>query len=423
MGRYGKFMCAFVGRIILRAFLLAFALGASAFADQSRAEGTLGEAVTGGHFLFDGRLRYEHVEQDNIAEAADGLTFRARFGFKTAPYKNFTILAEGDFTRVLGLDDFNSTVNGKTQFPVIADPDSTRLNRLSLAFSGLDKTTVEVGRQRIILDDARFVGNVGFRQNEQTFDALLVRTDVVKDVSLTYAYIWQVNRIFGSRSPAGETGANSHLINASYSGLPLGTVTGYAYLIGLDDLPQASSQTYGIRLAGERGLGNGVKAVYTAGFARQKGYRNNPADFTLDFAELEGGILWHGGTAKAGWQSLEGNGSQAFGTPLATLHAFQGFADQFLTTPAQGLRDFYVILGYRRENLPLVGTASIMAWYHDFSSATGGLDLGEEVDVEVRLGPFPGHRNLTLSLKIARFYGSPVSASVEKIWFAAGLAF
>jgi len=75
------------------------------------------------------------------------------------------------------------------------------LNRLQVAYSGLPDTVVTVGRQRINLDNQRFVGAVAFRQNEQTFDALRVANTSVKGLSLSYAFVNQVNRFFGNESP------------------------------------------------------------------------------------------------------------------------------------------------------------------------------------------------------------------------------
>ncbi|HXV73238.1 MAG TPA: hypothetical protein VD713_00770 [Sphingomonadales bacterium] len=402
---------------------VSFLLSLGFFPSPVRAEETLSEALRNGKLLFDGRLRYEHVEQANFAEDANALTFRARFGFETAPFKGFKILAEGDFTRALGINDYNSTVNGKTGFPVIADPASARLNRASLSYVGLDKFTVAAGRQRIILDDARFVGNVGFRQNEQTFDSVTLKTNRLKDVTLTYAFVWRVNRISGSRSPAGHANGGSHLLNVSYAGLPFGTLTAYAYLIGLDTLPASSSQTYGARLRGEQTAGAGVKILYTAGFARQTDYKLNPASYALSFIELEGGFSYKDWVAKAGLQKLSGNGAASFQTPLATLHAFQGFADQFLTTPAAGVRDVYAIAGYRRENVGTFGTVTAMVWFHDFSPVVAGPDLGEEVDFLISSAPRIAKRVYVFSVKAARFFGSPVMPNVTKLWLTAEVAF
>jgi len=402
---------------------LSLALFALLPSPPGRAEETLGEAIRSGKILFDGRLRFERVDAANFAADANALTFRARFGFETAPFKGFRVLLEGDFTRALGIDDYNSTINGKTVFPVIADPVSARLNRATLSYAGFDRVTIAAGRQRIILDDARFVGNVGFRQNEQTFDSVLFKTSRVKNLAFTYAFVWRVNRIFGSRSGAGHVNGGAHLLNIAYSGLPIGTLTAYAYLIGLDTLPLSSSQTYGVRLSGERSPGSGVKILYTAGYARQADYKSNPGDYALSFFEFEGGLAYRGASAKVGYQRLSGNGAQAFQTPLATLHAFQGFADQFLTTPASGIEDLYAIAGYKKEGVPALGVVTASVWFHDFSPQRAGLDLGEEIDFLVSAAPPIGQHRYVFSVKFARFFGSPVAPEVSKLWLTVETAF
>ena len=405
--------------VIFLGIAMALSLSVPAAADEDSLRG----AFKQGKFILDGRLRYENVKAANFLNNGEGLTFRARFGFQTAPYKGIVLLAEGDFTRDLGVNDFNSTVNGKTQFPVIADPDSARLNRLSITYSGLEKFTFAAGRQRLILDNARFVGNVGFRQNEQTFDSALFQTTIIKDVSFTYVYVWQVNRIFGSQSPVGQLDTNTHLFNVSYGGLPVGKITGYAYFMNIDGAAAASNQTFGIRLTGEQNLGSGIKAIYVAGYAHQKDYKNNPGNFSLGFLELEGGFLYKGVSAKVGFELLEGNGTQGFTTPLATGHAFQGFADQFLTTPASGIEDLYFVVGYKKEDIPTWGTVSLAVWYHDFSPDIAAADLGEEIDFRFAVSPVIKKQKVTFALLFADFSGSPVVPDVRKIWLTAEFAF
>ena len=388
-------------------------------ADEDKVE----DAFKNGKFIFNGRLRYEHVEQGNIANDGDALTFLARFGFQTAKFKGFQLLAEGDITRDIGVNNFNSTVNGKTAFPVVVDPDSLRLNRLQLAYGGLKDTTIIAGRQRIILDNARFIGNVGFRQNEQTFDSARITTKALKGVTLDYVYLWKVNRIFGSQSAVGQIKTASHLINISTTELGIGKISAYAYLINLKGLAGGSNQTYGLRLSGKQDLGDGFSVVYVAGYAHQMEYANNPGNFSLNFLELEGGITYKGASAKAGFQLLEGNGTQGFTTPLATGHAFQGFADLFLSTPASGIEDFYFILGYKSKPLSSLGVVSFNFWYHDFSPNIAGPDLGEEVDFKVAIAPVIYKQKVTFAVKFANFFGASSLPDVRKIWLTANLVF
>jgi hypothetical protein len=178
---------------------------------RDRGEGTgpaAGAATSGGPCPPD-------VAQDGFDRDAHAGTFRARFGFETGDLQGLSFLMEGDFTTALLLEDFNSTVNQKVDRPVVADPDSERLNRLALRYEAptslpfLGASQVTLGRQRIIHDNARFVGNVGFRQNEQTFDAVRALVTPVEGARVDYSYVWQVNRIFGSNSPLGRAPATT----------------------------------------------------------------------------------------------------------------------------------------------------------------------------------------------------------------------
>ena len=71
---------------------------------------------------------------------------------------------------------------------------------------------------------------------------------------------------------------------------------------------------------------------------------------------------------------LGGDGAGSFSTPLATLHKFNGWADLFLATPAAGLRDSYLQLGWATGRWRLTGV------YHRFAADQGGARFGNEAD-------------------------------------------
>ena len=240
---------------------------------------------------------------------------------------------------------------------------------------------------------------------------------------MTYAYVIQVNRIFGSKSPAGQLDTNTHLFNVAYDKLPIGTLTAFAYFINVDGAATASNQTYGLRLTGNQSLGKGFKGLYELTWAHQKNYKNSPAAFSLDYFQIAGGLSYQGATAKVGYELLEGNGSQSFRTPLATLNAFQGWADVFLATPASGIEDLYFSLGYKAAEVPFWGTVSATVIYHDFSPDIAGPDLGEEVDFKIAVTPTIHKQKVTFSIEMADFSGSPILPDVRKIWLTATLAF
>ena len=178
----------------------------AAFAQDSVV--TLNDALKASKVLANIRLRAEGASFDNGTEDAEALTYRARVGFETGAFADTKFLIEFDHVEDLA-GDFNDTLNGATDRAVIADPNVTELNRLQLTNTSLPDTKITAGRQRIILDDSRFVGNVGWRQNEQTFDAIRVTNKSIKNLTVDVSYVDQVNRIFGDEAASGRFDSDS----------------------------------------------------------------------------------------------------------------------------------------------------------------------------------------------------------------------
>ncbi|HYP80802.1 MAG TPA: hypothetical protein VEQ17_10965, partial [Steroidobacteraceae bacterium] len=176
-----------------------------------------------------------------------------------------------------------------------------------------------------------------------------------------------------------------------------------------------SSQTYGLRLQGERPLSR-VKLAYIASWATQTDYRGNPLQFSNDYylAELNGTFRQF--TLGGGYEALQGNGVKGFTTPLATLHKFQGWADKFLTTPVNGIVDLYANGGYLRKGFGPLETFSINAIWHDFESERAGIDYGQELDIQLQ-GKY--HR-FTGTLKYAAYEAAsstPLAVrDTRKLW-------
>ncbi|MGB3457421.1 MAG: hypothetical protein WBG08_00110 [Litorimonas sp.] len=330
--------------------------------------------------IIDLRLRYEVADFSNFPDKAEALTLRSRIGVQTPEFWGTRLLVEMDHVEAFE-EDYNSVTNGRTNFPVIADPEVTELNRLQLRNTSLPNTVVTLGRQRIIQDGARFVGNVGWRQDEQTYDALRVQTKPVDGLSLDVSYVDQVNRIFGDESPISKFESDSWLVHGAYDAPSTGDATarigGYAYLLDLE-ADRLSSQTYGVNAT----LGYGpVKGRVE--YAVQSDYAGNPVDYSEDYASASLTYSQSGFTAEAGIEQLGGNGAIGFSTPLATAHKFNGFADVFLNTPTDGLRDTYVKAGYKTGPMGPLPFVNAFAVYHDFDAQAGGRDYGTEVDAVV----------------------------------------
>ncbi|HEY0649346.1 hypothetical protein [Phenylobacterium sp.] len=387
--------------LLLGAALVAFSAPAAAHAAED----------IPGKLILEMRLRSETVDQDGFSKDAQALTLRTRLGYETPAWNGFKLLVEGENVTALN-GDYNSSTNGKVSYPVVSDPEDTELNRAQVSWTGANGDAV-VGRQRLILGNARFVGNVGFRQNEQTFDAVKASFRPTRDLAFTYAYIDRVHRIFGDDHPQGEWDSDSHLLQADLK-MGAGQVTGYGYLLDFETAPTQSSATWGARFAGSRPLRDGLSVTYEVEAARQTDYGAAPTAFELGYVALAAGLKGKTRWVAVGVERLDGDGRRGFGTPLATLHAFQGWADVFLNTPVGGIRDLNLRAG---ATLPLeapAGPLRVQAAAHEFSDDDGSMRYGREFDVQVAA---PLSKMVSAELKAALFDGArPAFADRTKVW-------
>lgn len=361
-------------RLVLAALLLVIAfpvLGADSLTDAFK-QGDVG---------FELRYRLETVDQDTFAKDATASTLRARLNYKTADYEGLSFLVEFDYVAEAFIDDYNAgsgNTPNRSQYPVVADPSGPDLNQVFLQYKN-NETQFRMGRQRIVLDNARFVGDVGWRQNPQTYDAFSFQSNSKAGIQLDLAYVLNANRIFGDDVPAGDHRQDTFLINAGKNFKGTGKLSGYVYSIDNEDSPGFSTETIGARYAGAVKSGE-HDFGYTFESARQRDNSNNPVSFEADYYRIDLSAKLGVATLYGGFESLQGDhrmAGKSFRTPLATLHAFNGWADMFLATPNAGLNDSFV---------GVKGKSGAWSWdvlYHDFSAESGRGDFGSEIDASL----------------------------------------
>jgi hypothetical protein len=387
---------------------------------QARADdATLKSAMSETKLILDTRLRTEDVDQAGIANDANATTLRARLGFETGKVWGTSLLVEGEAVVPLE-DDYrpDPMVPDMVTYPVVADPESYEFNRVQLVNTSIPGTTLTLGRQRILLDDQRFVGNVGWRQNEQTFDAFRIVNKSIKNLVLDATYLDQVNRVFGKDSPQGEYQGDSALLNASYQ-TKAGKFSGFGYLLEFDSIPgvpaavRDSTSTYGLRFAGEAPVGK-VKLAYIASWATQSDYADNPLSFDLDYVLAEVTASYKQFGLGAGMEVLDGNGAKGFTTPLATLHKFQGWADKFLATPANGIEDTYVNVVANLKALGGLDTLGVVLSYHDYEAEQVSADYGSEWNASIAAKL----KKVSFMLKYADYREGVLASArdTEKFW-------
>jgi len=371
--------------------------------------------------VAEARVRYEHVDQDGLAKQADALTVRARAGL-TASRGAFSATVVGQGTLAV-LDHYYDGLNGAATRPLVADPQNVALYVAQLQYK-TKAVTLTAGRQKITLDDERFVGNVGFRDNAQTFDAVRAEWAPAKGLKMDVAYAWSARTIWGIEGIGARQQAvrgDNIFANLSYA-TPIGTLTGFAYLVDQHEAAvqafKLSSQTYGVRLAGSRALSKAAKLSYQLSYARQLDYHANPNNYSADYWLADAMLEGKSWKLNAGYEVLgasSGTALTSFQTPLGTNFKFQGWSDKFLTTPANGVRDLYVGGGYGWKQIgPLSGVALGSTW-HRFDSDRLDQHYGNEWDLIASAKV----KKTALSLRYAHYDAKALAMDTDKLWLQA----
>jgi hypothetical protein len=389
-------------------------------------------AIAGGKAHLDFRYRYEQVDQQGFDVDAYASTLRTRLNYTTAAWNGFTGMLEAANVLVVGQYDlYNSTTNGATSRPVVPDPEYTEINQAWLEYQRGRFTGIG-GRQVINLDNQRFVGNVAWRQNDQTYDAVTVKLGFIPRTQFFYSWVGNVNRVTGPDNGTlpGNLSGSTSLANARIDLGAAGSLSMFGYWLGFDrDQPYAaavtsnlSSRSYGAYWTGNWTSGDSIKLGWSASYAQQSDDGDSTLDYDADYWLLEATFGVRGYGLKAGYEVLGGNtapGTTGFQTPLATLHAFQGWADKFTTTPQQGVEDAYVGAS------AAFGGLSLQLVYHDFQAEAVNQDFGTEWDASA--GYKFGTRYEAL-LKYASYSASkeatgPQASDTVKTWLQFSAAF
>ncbi len=392
--------------------LLTIGLTSTALAEEPT---DLREALTGGKVSVSLRYRFETVDQVPFDKDANASTLRTTLGYRTVPFKGFSLFLEAENVTAVFSDDSYSNAgagslnNRVRNRPVVADPEITEVNQAYLRFEK-GETTLTAGRQTIALGDQRFVGPVGWRQNHQSIDALRVDTKVSGKVALSYAFLENVNRIFGDDKPMA-----SHLLQAT-SELPVGKLTLYGFRLDYERSADTglSTLTYGAEYKGSHAVG-GVKLLWEAELAQQDDTADNRNHIDAGYLHGMAGVVSGPVTVQLGLEVLEGSpGDGRFSTPLATLHKFNGWADKFLGTPTNGLEDLYLSVSGKTHG---VGWKAV---YHDFSAESSNADYGTELDLQVT------HKTSwqqTFGLKAAFYNSDGFATDTDKVWLFTSYGF
>ncbi len=389
-----------------------------------------------GAIKFDLNTRFEEVNQDNVRnptlngkplpasiqpDTANAVTTRLRLGLLSPEFYGLQGYAE--YQGLYAMDsDYNSTRNGKTGYSKVADPYVNELDQLWLSYAGVPDTLIKGGRQVIQLDDQRFIGNVGWRQIQQTYDSVLIThaNQQIFGLTVNVGYIGNVKTFTSTNA-----GLNAPVLNVNYKLGDYGSLTGYGYWVAYTQQANYanSNQTYGFRFTNYQKPGDTFKVsdnfglLYTAEWSIQSDYQNSPQKYTVDRYNLMGGLTAYNFTFQGAMEQLDGVGqNKTFITPLGTNAAFQGWANIFLVTPKDGIRDVFgtVTTTLDRGDVTLTGV------FHEFYDDTGNVHYGKEWDFTAtkKFG-----KHYSLLARYAYYNADHYDTNTQKIWVQGNISF
>ena len=355
-------------------------------------------AVSAGTVALDLRYRYEYVDEEGFEDPAKASLMRTRLTLTSGDLGSLAALFELDNISSIGAEDYNSTENGKTRYPTIADPEGTEVNRAWLRYSNKE-LDVTVGRQRIVLDRGRFIGIKPWRQNEQTYDAARLQWQARPGFAIDASYVAQVNRVFGpadGSNPADWHG-DSTFLRMRYKLADDHELAGFAYLLdvgaqsdfGAAKTVNNASNTFGVAYSGAFS-----DLDVLARLATQKNAGDSELDYQAPYYVVEVAAPLGDMTLRAAYEVLGADNGVGFGTPLANGHGHQGWADKFLATPGDGLKDAWVSLEGK------LGPLALTARYHDFRAESSSVSFGSEIDLQAQ---WVANDWLTVTAKAAAF--------------------
>ena len=388
-----------------RALLVQVMLALGLVAAANSAAADLRQAIADGKASLGFRYRYEQVDQDGIDKMAKASTGKARLTWNSAQTGALSFGVEADYAFVLGIEQFYSTTNDLTEYPLIADPTGFDLNQAFLKYAG-DNSTVTLGRQRINHGSQRMLGGVAWRQNEQTYDGVRVQADTTV-ANIDYAFIHNVNRIFGPGDGAqpGDWYGNTHAARVTFKPGDNHTVALFGYLIDLQNAngPPNANATFGMDYEGQFD-----QFKLNAAIGRQSDWADNPNSYDAAYYSIQGSFTLAEATLTGAYEVVGSDGGQAtFRFPLATLHKFQGWTDKFLLAPPTGVRDLWFSVAGQLFD------ANVSGVYHRFTADDGGADYGSEIGVSVVR---PISDSLSFQFKAARYSADEHATDTTKIW-------
>jgi hypothetical protein len=373
----------------------------------------MAQGLAAGQPWMELRPRWNHIEEGDKPATASGGTVRALAGWRWAPVEGVRVAVEGIYAGHWGRDDFNDNPADipVSPYPLLPDPRHAGVNRAYVEINALDGFMARLGRQRVAMDNQRWVSDNDFRQIPQLFDGATLEYTGLASARLTAGYYAQL------RSTSGETDdIRLTVLNAAWNPVPGHALAAFAYFhdqpgtapfTGFSD---ESYRVYGVRAEGVIARWGEIEAPYVVELARQRPYADGDARIDARYWRLGAGFASARWTLRGDYEVRGSNGGvYGLQIPLTDFYGFNGWTLKWFTAPREGLRDGWLTGRWS------LGAFTLYGELHRFKSDFGSLDFGREADLGATWEIRP---NAVLRLQHARYdSGSGRSyPDIRKTW-------
>lgn len=358
------------------------------------------------------RPRYNVIDQSDKPERAEGFTVRAIAGFRTPPYRGLRLTLEAIHT-----DHFRKDFNddgaqlAASPYPLLPDPRYTGVNQANVEYAGDSGLRVRAGRQRLRIDNQRWVSDNDFRQIPQLFDGVWAAYGALANTELSGGYFSRMRTTSGDVSDL-----KLSILHAAWNPAPGHALAAYGYFHdqaqngAFTGFADSSYRVLGLRAEGAAWRWGEIEAPYVLEYAQQRPYAGGDSRVDANYWRAGAGVAARDWTVRFDYEVKGSNGGRyGLQMPLTDFYAFNGWTLHFFNTPRAGLRDGWVTLRYS------LGTITLDGESHRFRSDFGGTGLGRENDVRLS---WSIRGDLVVRLQHARYdpgSGTP-DPSIRKTW-------
>jgi hypothetical protein len=359
------------------------------------------------------RPRYNRIEESDLPRTTSAGTLRAIAGWRSPRWRGISVTAEAIYAEHFGPRSLNDDPSNipTSPFPLLPDPRHLGVNQAYVDLTAIEEARLRAGRQRVALDNRRWVSENDFRQIPQLFDGATLAWRGLPNAELTAGYYGRI------RTTSGETAdARLTVLHAAWNPLPGHSLAAFGYFhdqprtANFTGLADNSYKVYGVRLEGTAGRIGEVEVPYEIEAAQQKPYADGDARIDARYWRVGGGLAMTDWTLRADYEVRGSNdGRYGLQIPLTDFYAFNGWTLNFFTVPRQGLRDAWATGRWA------IGPVTLYGEVHRFRSDFGDLDFGREADLGLTWAIVP---NAVLRLQHARFDpgSGRVDPEIRKTW-------